>query len=53
MDAGSLTTVEVGQYLQKTLQNFQFTDAVACREYTLNRANSLQAALKCEEFAIT
>ena len=38
-DAGFLTTVEVGQYfMTKDTQEFsQFTDSVACREYTLPR----------------
>ena len=38
-DAGFLTTVEVGQYfMTKDTEEFlQFTDAVACREYTLPR----------------
>ena len=38
-DAGFLTTVEVGQYLMtKDTEEFsQFTDSVACREYTLPR----------------
>ena len=38
-DAGFLTTVEVGQYLMtKGTEEFsQFTDSVACREYTLPR----------------
>ena len=36
-DAGFLTTVEVGQYfVTKDTEEFsQFTDSVACREYTL------------------
>ena len=36
-DAGFLTTVEVGQYfMTKDTEEFsQFTDSVACREYTL------------------
>ena len=36
MDAGFLTTVDVGQYfMTKDIAEFsQFTDAVACREYT-------------------
>ena len=34
-DAGYLTSVEVGQY--DTEKFSQFTDAVACREYTLPR----------------
>ena len=36
-DAGFLTTVEVGQYFTtKDTEEFsQFTDSVACREYTL------------------
>ena len=42
-DAGFLTTVEVGQYfMTKDSQEFsQFTDSVACREYTLSRDESL------------
>ena len=38
-DAGFLTIVEVGQYfMTKDTEEFsQFTDAVACREYTLPR----------------
>ena len=38
-DAGFLTTVEVGQYfMTKTLKNSRnFTESVACREYTLPR----------------
>ena len=38
-DAGFLTVVEVGQYfMTKDTEGFsQFTDAVACREYTLPR----------------
>ena len=38
-DAGFLTTVEVGQYsmTKDTEELSQFTDAVACREYTLPR----------------
>ena len=38
-DAGFLTAVEVGQYfMTKDTEEFsQFTDAVACREYTLPR----------------
>ena len=38
-DAGFLTTVEVGQYfMTKDTEKFsQFTDSVACREYTLPR----------------
>ena len=38
-DAGFLTTLEVGQYfMTKDTEEFsQFTDAVACREYTLPR----------------
>ena len=38
-DAGFLTTVEVGQYfMTKDTEDFsQFTDSVACREYTLPR----------------
>ena len=39
IDAGFLTTVEVGQYLMtKDTEEFsQFTDSVACRDYTLPR----------------
>ena len=39
MDVGFLTTVEVGQYFmtKDTAKFSQFTDAVACREYTLPR----------------
>ena len=39
MDAGFLNVVEVGQYfMTKDTEEFsQFTDAVACREYTLPR----------------
>ena len=39
IDAGDLTTVEVGQYfMTKDTEEFsQFTDSVACREYTLPR----------------
>ena len=42
-DAGFLTTVEVGQYFmtKDTAEFSQFTDAVACREYTLPRDESL------------
>ena len=42
-DAGILTVVEVGQYfMTKDTEEFsQFTDAVACREYTLPREESL------------
>ena len=38
-DAGFLTTVEVGQYFmtKDTDEFLQFTDSVACREYTLPR----------------
>ena len=39
IDAGFLTTVEVGQYFmtKDTGEISQFTDSVACREYTLPR----------------
>ena len=39
MDVGFLTTVEIGQYfMTKDTEEFsQFTDSVACREYTLPR----------------
>ena len=42
-DAGFLTTVEVGQYfMTKDTEEFsQFTDSVACREYTLPRDEKL------------
>ena len=42
-DAGFLTTVDVGQYfMTKDTEEFsQFTDAGACREYTLPRDESL------------
>ena len=38
-DAGFLTTVDVGQYfMTKDSEEFsQFTESVACREYTLPR----------------
>ena len=41
-DAGFLTTVEVGQhFMTKDTEEFsQFTDSVACREYTLPRDES-------------
>ena len=41
-DAGFLTTVEIGQYfMTKDTEEFsQFTDSVACREYTLPRDES-------------
>ena len=41
-DAGFLTTVDVGQYfMTKDTEEFsQFTDSVACREYTLPREES-------------
>ena len=39
MDAGFLSVVEIGQYFmtKDTAEFSQFTDAVACREYTLLR----------------
>ena len=42
-DAGFLTTVEVGQYfMTKDTEEFsQFTDSVACREYTSPREENL------------
>ena len=42
-DAGFLTTVEVGQYfMTKDTEEFsQFTNSLACREYTLPRDESL------------
>ena len=42
-DAGFLTTVEVGQYfMTKDTEEFsQFTQSVACREYTLPRDEKL------------
>ena len=41
-DAGFLTTVQVGQYfMTKDTEEFsQFTDSVACREYTLPRGET-------------
>ena len=41
-DAGFLTTVEIGQYFmtKDTEELSQFTDSVACREYTLPRDES-------------
>ena len=38
-DAGFLTTVDVGQYfMTKDTEDFsQFTESVACREYTVRR----------------
>ena len=38
-DAGSLNVVEIGQYFmtKDTAEFSQFTDAVACREYTVPR----------------
>ena len=43
IDAGFLTTVEVGQYfMTKDTEEFsQFTDSLACREYTLPRDEKL------------
>ena len=42
-DAGFLTTVDVGQYfMTKDTEEFsQFTESVACREYTLPRDEKL------------
>ena len=42
MDAGFLNVVEVGQYFmtKDTEEISQFTDSVACREYTLPRDES-------------
>ena len=39
MDAGFLNVVEIGQYFmtKDTAEFSQFTDAAACREYTLPR----------------
>ena len=39
MDAGFLNVVEIGQYFmtKDTAEFSQFTDSVACREYTLPR----------------
>ena len=39
MDAGFVNVVEIGQYFmtKDTAEFSQFTDAVACREYTLPR----------------
>ena len=38
-DAGFLNVVEIGQYImtKDTAEFLQFTDAVACRQYTLPR----------------
>ena len=43
IDAGFLTTVEIEQYFmtKDTAEFSQFTDSVACREYTLPRDESL------------
>ena len=43
IDAGFLTTVEVGQYfMTKDIEEFShFQDSVACREYTLPRDENL------------
>ena len=42
-DAGFLTTVDIGQYfMTKDTEEFsQFTESVACREYTLPRGEKL------------
>ena len=42
-DTGFLTTVEIGQYfMTKDTEEFaEFTDSVACREYTLSRDDNL------------
>ena len=42
MDAGFLNVVEIGQYFMTTdtAECSQFADAVACREYTLPRAEA-------------
>ena len=47
-DAGFLTTVQVGQYFmtEDTEEFSQFTDSVACREYTLPRDESLYLSRK-------
>ena len=46
MDAGFLNVVEIGQYfMTKDIAEFsQFTDAVACREYTLPRDEDISEA---------
>ena len=43
MDAGFLNVVEIGQYFmtKDTAEFSQFTDAVACREYTVPRDEEL------------
>ena len=48
-DAGFLTTVEVGQYfMTKDTEEFsQFTDSVACSEYTLPRVEDLSESKGC------
>ena len=48
MDAGFLNVVEIGQYFmtKDTAEFSQFTDAVACREYTLPRDEEASAP-KC------
>ena len=45
MDAGFLNVVEIGQYFmtKDTAEFSQFTDAVACREYTLPRDEGASA----------
>ena len=45
MDAGFLNVVEIGQYFmtKDTAEFSQFTDAVACREYTLPRDEEASA----------
>ena len=45
MDAGFLNVVEIGQYFmtKNTAEFSQFTDAVACREYTLPRDEEASA----------
>ena len=45
MDAGFLNVVEIGQYFmtKDTAEFTQFTDAVACHEYTLPREEEASA----------
>ena len=49
LDAGFLTTVEVGQYfMTKDTEEFsEFTDPVACREYTLPKDEKLSDPEGC------
>ena len=46
MDAGFLNVVEIGQYFMTKTEKFsQFTDSVACREYTLPGDESLSEGI--------